>query len=99
MIRKAIGASILLACVALQASTVKSEKFKIPFEFQVQNHTTMPAGEYQIQQAEGSDIVLLVNTKTGERLQFIRPPSAHREGKARLVFEEGEHGHVLKGIS
>jgi hypothetical protein len=85
----------MLGASALQASTVKSEKFEIPFAFHVQKHKTLPAGEYQIQQASGSELAFLVNTKTGERVQFIRSQATHEEGKARLVFENSE----LKRIS
>ena len=109
MIKNAVGVSVLLACAALipalQASPVTSETFNIPFEFQVQHsHTILPAGEYQIQETAESPIVFLVNTKTGKRVQFIRPAPVHQGGKARLIFEtvEGESAdrmHVLKGIS
>ena len=104
MTKNAIGASVLLACAALipalQASTVTSEKFRIPFEFQVQrSHTILPAGEYQIQETAESAMVFLVNTKTGDRVELIRPAPVRHDGKARLSFESGERVHILKGIS
>jgi hypothetical protein len=92
------AACALLGALALQASTVQSEKFQIPFEFQVQ-HKTLPAGQYQVQQATGSDLAFLVNSKTGERVEFFRPSTTHKEGKTRLVFENTENGHALKQIS
>jgi hypothetical protein len=92
------GAALLLGALALQASTVQSEKFQIPFEFQVQ-HKTLPAGQYQVQQATGSDLAFLVNSKTGERIEFLRPSTTREEGKTRLVFENTENGHALKQIS
>jgi hypothetical protein len=92
-------AALLLGASALQASTVKSEKFEIPFDFQVQNRMTLPAGEYQVQQASGSELAMLVNTKTGKGVQFIRPSSLHEPGKTRLVFEATANGHSLKSIS
>ena len=86
----------ILGSGALQASTtIQSEKFEIPFAFQVQKHTTMPAGEYQVQQAIGSDLAFLVNTKTGERALFVRSANTRESGKAKLEFE----GHKLKQIS
>jgi hypothetical protein len=90
-------AALVLSTVALQAAAVKTETFAIPFEFQVQRQT-MPAGEYRIQQAQGSDIALLVNTKTGKRVEFIRPATTHEQGKARLVFEGGENHRSLTRI-
>jgi hypothetical protein len=93
------GAALILGVSALQASTVKSEKFEIPFAFQVRHHTTLPAGEYQVQRSAGSDIAFLVNTQTGDRVQFLRPAGVSQEGKARLIFENSENGHLLKAIS
>jgi hypothetical protein len=92
-------AALLLSASTLQASTLKSEKFQIPFAFQVQKHKTLPAGEYQVQQTTGSEVAILVNTRTGERVALLRPTSTHKEGKARLVFENTETGHSLKQIS
>jgi hypothetical protein len=94
-------AALILGASALQASTVKSDRFEIPFAFQVQNHKTLPAGEYQVQQAPGSELAILVNRKTGESFRFIRPwpRPADKEGKFRLKFRNTEEGHVLKQIS
>jgi hypothetical protein len=92
-------AALLLSASTLHASTVKSEKFQIPFDFQVQKQKTLPAGEYQVQQATGSEVAILVNTRTGERVELLRPTSTHEEGKTRLVFESTENGHSLKQIS
>ena len=106
MINRTLRVFALLPCVALimgasamQASTVKSDKFEIPFEFKVQKHKTLPAGEYEVQQAGGSNFAVLVNRKTGERVQFLRPSNTHEEGKARLIFEDDENGRLLKRIS
>jgi hypothetical protein len=104
MIHKAFRALVILPCFALaagafalQAATVQSEKFEIPFAFQVQNQT-LPAGEYQIQQTDGSSVAVLLNTKTHDRAQVIRPAGTRQEGKARLVFVDGESHHYLKQI-
>jgi len=101
---KAIRAFVILPCAALalstfalQAAAVKSETFKIPFEFQVQKQT-MPAGDYRVQQAQGSDIALLENTKTGKRVEFVRPTPTHQQGKVRLVFEGGQNHRSLTRI-
>jgi len=104
MINRALRACVILPCAALilgssamQAAAIKSEKFSIPFEFQVQK-TILPAGEYRIQQADGSNVAVLVNTRTGASAQLLRPSPTHEEGKARLVFEDGESRHFLKHI-
>jgi hypothetical protein len=94
-------ATLILGASALQASTVKSDRFEIPFAFQVQNHKTLPAGEYQVQQAAGSELATLVNRRTGESFRFIRPwpTPADKEGKFRLMFKNTEEGPILKQIS
>ncbi len=92
------GAALILASAALQASTVKSEKFEIPFSFKVQRHT-LPAGQYQVQQATDSAFAVLVNAKTGERVEVLRPASVREPGRARLVFERDGNLQVLKQIS
>jgi hypothetical protein len=106
MIQKAIRVFALIPCaafalsgIALHATMVKSEKFQIPFEFQLQNHKTLPAGEYRVEHAQGSEIEQLVNTKTGERVNFLVPAGTHKEGKAHLVFVNTPGGHLLKEIS
>jgi hypothetical protein len=105
MEKKAIRVFALIPCAALliagvlQASTVKSEKVEIPFAFSVQHHKVLPAGEYRVEQSSDSAIASLVNTKTGERVQFLRPRTTHQEGKAHLVFENTAQGHELKSIS
>jgi hypothetical protein len=105
MVKKAIRVSALAACAALvmggvlQASTLKSEKVEIPFAFSVQNQKTLPPGLYQVEQELGSEIASLVNTKTGERVNFLRPDTTHEKGKAHLVFENTARGHALKRIS
>ena len=91
-------AALILGASALQASTVRSEKFQIPFPFKAQNQV-MPAGEYEVEQAAGSDFAILINHKTGERVPFRRPSYIREEGKARLVFENNQNGHLLKQIS
>jgi hypothetical protein len=105
MTQRTFRAFALLPCAAVilgasaQASAIKSDKFEIPFEFKVQKHKTLPAGEYEVQQAGGSNFAILVNRHTGERVQFLRPSNTHEEGKARLIFENNENGHSLKQIS
>ena len=91
-------AALILGASALQASMVRSETFRIPFPFKAQNHV-MSAGEYEIEQATGSDFVALTNRKTGERVRFWRPSFVREEGKAHLVFENNPDGHLLKQIS
>jgi hypothetical protein len=99
MISRTFRALALLPCAALilGASAIRSDKFEIPFEFKVQ-HKTLPAGVYEIQQAAGSELAILTNRKTGERVQFVRPSNTHEEGKARLIFENNQDGHLLKRI-
>lgn len=92
----------LLAVAAagvLQASTIQTERFDIPFAFHFQDqHKSLPSGQYQIKQEAGSSLAVLVNTKTGERVAFIRPPATHPEGKARLIFENRKDVHSLRRI-
>ena len=92
MMHKAIRALVILPCVALimsvsalHAATVVSEKFNIPFAFQVRNQT-LPPGEYRIHQAESDNFAVLINTRTGARVEVLRPANTHQEGKAKLVF-------------
>jgi hypothetical protein len=101
---KAFRASVIIPCAALvlssfalHASEVKTDKFSIPFEFQV-GGKTLPAGDYRVQQAQGSNIALLVNAKTGKQVEFVRPANLHQDGKAKLVFEETGGKHSLTRI-
>ena len=95
-----IPCAALLVSGALQASTIKSEKVEIPFAFSVQNNRVMlPPGQYQVEQQQGSEVASLVNTKTGERVNVLRPENTHEKGKAHLVFVQTAEGHSLKSIS
>jgi uncharacterized membrane protein len=93
-----VGIAAMVTASALNATTFQTEKIAIPFQFQVAK-TTLPAGEYRVQQHFGSGIVYLVNVKTGQQVQVLRNTAGQREGKARLVFENTAGGHVLKTIS
>jgi hypothetical protein len=99
MLYRALSSAVILSCaaLALQAAAVESEKFEIPFSFQVQNET-LPAGVYQVQQADGSNIAILINKTTGERVDFLRPAATHKEGKTQLVFRNEEGRRLLKQI-
>ena len=99
MLQRAFRSIVILsfAALAMQAAPVVSEKFEIPFAFQVHKET-LPAGVYQVEQADGSNVAALVNKKTGERVEFLRPASTHLEGKARLVFQSVESRQLLKQI-
>ena len=106
MMKDAIRVFTVVLCVAflltgttLQAAPVTAEKVEIPFDFHVQKHKIMPAGEYRVEQSAGSALVVLVNTKTGERVQMLSSANEHQPGKIRLVFEHTASGSVLKSIS
>jgi hypothetical protein len=87
----------MVTASALNATTFQTEKVAIPFSFQV-SKTTMPAGDYRVQENFGSDIAYLVNLKTGQQVQVLRNTGEKKEGRAKLVFQNTATGHVLKTI-
>jgi hypothetical protein len=93
-----VGIAAMMTASALNATSFQTEKIEIPFSFQV-SKTTMPAGEYRMRQNFGSEIAYLVNLKTGQQVQVLRSVGMKQDGRARLVFESTEKGHVLKTIS
>lgn len=101
MMQKAFRALVILPCAAAlilgvsaaRAAAVKSETFAIPFAFQVEKQT-LPPGEYRVEQAQGLDIAMLVNIKTGQKVGIVRPAATHEPGKVKLVFK----GHTLTQI-
>ena len=98
MISKILGSLALLSAgFALQASTMVTERFDIPFAFQVR-HRTLPSGAYQVQQESGSSLAILVNVGTGARVQFVRAAGMRSKGKARLVFENRNNVQSLREI-
>jgi hypothetical protein len=97
--RASIAFLAVAAAGALQASTIQTERFNIPFAFHLHNeHRTLPPGQYQVQQESGSNLAVLVNTKTGDRVQVLRSPTTHAAGKAKLVFENKNDVHSLRRI-
>ena len=93
-----VGIAAMVTASALNAATIQTEKVDIPFNFQV-SKTAMPAGMYRVHQSFGSDIAFLVNVTTGQQVQVLRNIGAHKEGRAKLVFENTASGRVLKTIS
>jgi Na+-transporting NADH:ubiquinone oxidoreductase subunit NqrF len=93
-----LGIAAMVTASSLNASMIMTEKVAIPFNFQVAR-TTLPAGEYRVQQQFGSDIAYLVNLKTGQQVQVLRSVGEKKDGRAKLVFQNTASGHVLKTIS
>jgi hypothetical protein len=98
--RRALAPVLCAAALASGVSKswalpLESQKFHIAFDFKVDPHKTMRSGDYQVRQAAGSEVVTLVNTKTGESAQFLRPDSTHVGGKTRLEFERDSEGMRL----
>jgi hypothetical protein len=91
-------AALVSGACALEASTKQTDRFNIPFAFQVQNeHTTLPAGVYRIE-GSGSTLVFLVNTMTGKRVELLRSAANRSEGKVKLVFDNKDNIHSLREI-
>lgn len=93
-----VGLAALMTASSLSATGFWSEKVAIPFDFKV-SKMTLPAGEYRVQQAVGSDITYLQNVNTGQQVQFLRNYGNKNGNRTRLVFETANGEHVLKSIS
>jgi hypothetical protein len=94
----AVGIVAMTTASTLSAAVFRTETVEIPFAFQVAK-TTLPAGEYRVEQKFGSSIAFLVNVKTGRQVQVLRSVGNIREDRAKLVFENTAEGRVLKTIS
>jgi len=92
-----VGFAAMFAASAL-ATSFQSERVSIPFQFKV-SKTTLPAGDYRVQQEFGTDIAFLVNLKTGQKVQLLRPSGVRSEGRVKLEFQSSAAGYALKGIS
>jgi hypothetical protein len=93
-----LGLTAIFATTGLQAADYRTEKVNIPFEFKVGKHL-FSAGDYRVEQDAGKDIAYLVNVRTGERAQLMRPLQSRIPGKSTLVFETNYGVRVLKGLS
>lgn len=93
-----LGTAALFSAVSLHADLIRSSKISIPFEFMVQ-HRSLPAGDYWVEQATGSEVAVLVNVKTGQRVEILRPTANHEPGKTRLEFKSEADGQHLKKIT
>jgi hypothetical protein len=97
----ALGFTAMVATSSLsaqQAPGENSNSISIPFAFHVEK-VAMPAGEYRLERIFGKEIVTLVNLRTGQRVQVLRPDATSVPGKSRLTFETGPGGYSLKKIS
>lgn len=91
----ALGAAAFAATGSLQAAYTSSEKVKVNFDFRVYNKV-MPAGEYRIERDSASNFVMLVNTKTNQRVQVVRSVVQHEPSKDYLRFEKEANGYKLR---
>jgi hypothetical protein len=91
-----VGAAAMLGSSVLQAAH-RSEAVEIPFAFKV-HRTHLPAGTYRLEHRDSEVFATLVNLKTGEHIELLRPVGRDT-GKAKLVFERGAGGYVLKRLS
>ena len=92
------GLTAILATSSLNATSFYSERVNIPFEFKV-GKVALGAGVYRVEQEFGKDIASLVNMKTGQRVQMLRPNGEHTMGRARLTFETTGGVRILKRVS
>lgn len=88
----------IFATSGLNATVFYSEKVNIPFEFKAGKHW-FGAGEYRVEQDFGKDIAYLVNIKTGQRVQMMRPMNGGFPAHSKLVFENSDGVRVLRKIS
>ena len=92
-------AALFLGGMVLQASTIVSEKFDLPFAFHIgKNSRVLPAGEYRVRREPNSPLAVLTNLKTGERAQVMSSQNTHETGKTKLVFANENNGISLKDI-
>ena len=90
-----LGSTALFSASQLQAASRRSAPVTVPFAFQVQN-TTLPAGQYRVEQQFGTEIASIVNVKTRRSVQFLRPATSRVEGSAELTFVQDQSGYRVK---
>jgi hypothetical protein len=90
-----LGSAALYSGSQLQAATRRSESVTVPFAFQVQN-TTLPAGQYRVEQQFGTEIASIVNVKTRRSVQILRPATSRVDGSTELTFVQDQNGYRVK---
>ena len=91
----AFSAAAFVGTGSLQAAYAPAQKVKVDFDFRVYQKV-LPAGEYRVEQDTASNIVLLVNTKTGQRVQIFRSVVQESADKHYLKFEHDQSGYRLR---
>jgi hypothetical protein len=91
-------ASVFAAGNLSAAPGYATKNIAVPFEFKVEK-TTLPAGEYRVEQEFGGYIVTIVNVQTGRRVQMLRDNSQRIPGRAKLIFEPTGQGMKLARVS
>lgn len=91
-----LGLTAAFTAGNLNASMV-TKNVSIPFEFKV-DKTTMPAGEYRLEQDFGDLRMWVINVKTGQRVLVLRDNSRREEGRARMIFEPTGQGYKLTRV-
>ena len=92
-----IGVAAWFAAGNLNAAGYVTENIAIPFEFKV-DKTTLPAGEYRVEQDFGKYLCSIVNINTGRRIQVLRDIGHRTDGRAKLVFEPTGEGYKLARV-
>jgi hypothetical protein len=82
----------------LSAADIESKRVSVPFAFQV-DKIWLPAGHYRVEQNIGKQMVVMVNTETGHRVQVMREPVYQPTGNTKLTFEKIGKGYKLSRVS
>ena len=93
-----IGLTAIFATSGLNATIFYSGRVNIPFEFRA-GKQIFAAGEYRVEQDYGHDIAYVVNIRTGQRIQMLRPLNGRQPMKMTINFENIGGVRVLKGLS
>ena len=93
--RIAYAFTLMLGVAALGFGEGRVWNVTIPYQFHI-DKKTLPAGEYQLEQSTGSDIATLINLKTREKVQMIRPMTIQVPGKAYFTLVPDKDGYRLK---
>lgn len=91
----AAAAAVVLSTGTAYAEQHRSRTVTINHDFLVDN-TRMPAGDYRVYQDTMSEFASLVNTKTGQKVLFLRPRNIRTPGQVTVMFVPAENGVKIK---
>ena len=96
ILKRALAAAAMVAAIGTGVANAAELEVTVPFQFEA-NGKTMAAGHYIVEQAAGSNVVYLRNTRNGNGV-FVNVHAANGAESSTLTFSSNASGYELTAV-